>query len=219
MLNLKSYPRALGQAAVDIGRALQTAGTELGVRTVIAPAAPDIGLLAQQIEIPVIAQHADPFVAGAHTGYITPAAIRAVGARGSLVNHSEHPMAEAHVAATVGALQDVGLVPIVCARDVEQVGRLAALHPSYLAVEPPELIGGTVSVSKARPALLRDSVEAVARRAPKTVLLCGAGVHTAEDVRTAIELGTSGVIVSSAVANAAEPISALRTILAGYSAR
>ena len=38
---------------------------------------------------------------------------------------------------------------------------LAALNPTFIAVEPPELIGGDISVTTADPAIVSDTVAAV----------------------------------------------------------
>ena len=106
---------------------------------------------------------------------------------------------------------------MVCARDVEHAERLAAFHPPYLAVEPPELIGGRISVSTARPEVVQGSVAAVRAVSPETLVLCGAGVHDRNDVRTALRLGAQGVLVASAVTRAADPRAAIAELLEGFS--
>ncbi len=168
------------------------------------------------MDLPVLAQHADAHEAGPRTGYLVPEAIAAAGGRGSLVNHSERPLPFATAARVVGRLRDVGLTPVVCARDVAQAGRLARLGAAYLAVEPPELIGGLRSVSSARPEVVSGSVRVVHSVSPGTHVLCGAGVHDRCDVRRALELGAEGVLVSSAVVRAAEPARAIDELLAGF---
>ena len=151
LLNLKTYPGALGSGAERFGRLLEETGKELGVAVAIAPAAPDLGRLASALSIPVIAQHVDAIGAGAHTGSVPPEAVAQVGGWGSLVNHSEHPIPEPLAAETVRRLRTLSLIAVVCARDVSAARRLATSTPPYLAVEPPELIGGDRSVSTARP--------------------------------------------------------------------
>jgi triosephosphate isomerase (TIM) len=182
----------------------------------IAPASPDLGVLAHGLEVPVLAQHADPQEAGARTGYLVPEAIAAAGGRGSLVNHSEHPLPLETIAATLRRLEGVGLVAVLCARDVADARRLARFHPPYLAVEPPELIGGTRSVSTARPSVVSGSVRAVRQVSPDTHVLCGAGIRNREDVRRSFELGAEGILVSSAVAKSEDPARAIEELLAGF---
>lgn len=216
LLNLKVYPSALGPGAEKLARALEELGKEAGVAVAIAPAAPDLGRIASAVSIPVLAQHVDSVEAGAHTGFVPPEAVQKAGGWGSLVNHSEHPLSPPLVEATVRRLEAMGLAAVVCAKDVRTARRLAATKPEYLAVEPPELIGGSRSVSTARPEVVSGSVEAVRKVAPRTLVLCGAGVHDRKDVARALELGSEGVLVASAVTRASDPRLAIAELLAGY---
>ncbi len=216
VLNLKVYPGALGDAAARIAALLEEAGRSRGVAVAIAPALPDLGRVAHEARLPVLAQHVDPGEGGTRTGFVSAEAVRSAGGRGSLVNHSEHPLAPDQVAAAVGQLRSLDLASVVCAPDAASARRLAAVSPSYLAVEPPELIAGTQAVSTARPGLVSETVEAVRGVAPDTRVLCGAGVRTRKDVARALELGTVGVLVASAVAAAKDPKAAIDELLSGF---
>ncbi len=168
------------------------------------------------VAIPVLAQHVDPVEAGPRTGFVPAEAIRAAGAWGSLVNHSEHPLAATELRAAVDRLRALDLVAVVCARDVDVARKLAATRPAYVAVEPPELIGGKRAVSTARPEIVSGAVAAVREISASSRVLCGAGVHDRTDVRKALELGASGVLVASAVTLAPDPRAALEELLAGF---
>ncbi len=216
LVNLKTYPGHLGPAADRTARLLEELGSAHAVSVAIAPATPDLGRVAASVSIPVIAQHVDPVDAGARTGFVPPEAVRAAGGWGSIVNHSEHPLPFATSARAVEGLRALGLVAVVCARDVAAARRLARLSPPFLAVEPPELIGGDRAVSTARPEVVSGSVEAVRSVAPGTRVLCGAGVHDRRDVSKALELGSSGVLVASAVTRAADPRAAIEELLTGF---
>lgn len=216
LLNLKSYPGHLGAGAIRTAELLERLGREIGVATAIAPPVPDLARVAGSVAMPVIAQHVDPGDAGARTGYVPVAAIEAAGARGSLVNHSEHPMEIVDVKEAVARLSSRGLVAVVCAADIPRARRLAETHAPYLAVEPPELIGGDCAVSTARPEVVSGTVEAVHAVSPATRVLCGAGVHDRHDVARALELGAEGVLVASAVTRARDVEKAIRELLAGY---
>jgi triosephosphate isomerase len=216
LLNLKAYPGSLGPGAEKIARTLEELGKATGVAVAIAPSAPDIGRVAYTVSIPVLAQHVDALDAGPHTGFIVPESVQKAGGWGSLVNHSEHPISTAAVGETVRRLRASGLVGVVCARDVRAAGRLAATQPEYIAIEPPELIGGRRSVSTARPEVVSGAVRAVRRVAAATIVLCGAGVHDRRDVTRALALGSEGVLVASAVTRAPDPRAALAELLAGF---
>ena len=216
LLNLKAYPGHLGSGAVRTAKLLERLGREVGVATAIAPAVPDLAQVALAVTIPVLSQHVDPGEAGARTGFVPVEVIEAAGARGSLVNHSERPLAREAVFEAVRRLAEIGLTAVVCARDAGDAGRLARSQPPYLAVEPPELIGGRRSVTSARPEVVSESVAAVRRVAPGTRVLCGAGVHDRRDVAKAIELGSEGILVASAVAASGNPGAAIEELLAGF---
>jgi triosephosphate isomerase len=78
-----------------------------------------------------------------------------------------------------------------------------------LAVEPPELIGTGIPVSKAKPEVVSDTVSLVRRINSDVVILCGAGITTGEDVAAALKLGTQGVLVASGIVKAKDPYKAL----------
>jgi triosephosphate isomerase (TIM) len=216
VLNLKAYVPRLGPGALQLGETFEARLQASGVAGAIAPAAPDLGDLARHLTVPVIAQHADSLEAGPHTGYVVPEAIAAAGGRGTLLNHSEHPLPVSTIAVTLQRLDAVGLAAILCARDIAQSRELATFSPRYLAVEPPELIGGTRSVSTAQPHVVSGTVSAVREVSPRTHVLCGAGIHNRHDVRKAFELGTEGILISSAVTRAEDPARAIDELLAGF---
>lgn len=217
LLNLKAYEGTFGKHALEIGRLLEGCGREYSVRVAIAPSTPFLASLASQLSIPVLAQHTDPLPPGAKTGRTVAAAIREAGAWGSLVNHSEHIIEAKDVAAVVSLLEENSLVPVVCAGSSAIARDLAALcKPAFIAVEPPELIGGDVSVSVAKPEIVSNAVESVKKVSPKTRVLCGAGVKSQSDVRRSLELGAEGVLVASAVATAKDPKSAIEELLKGF---
>lgn len=216
VLNLKAYANCLGDGAATIGHLLEVRAKAARVAAAVCPSAPDLGRLAGELTIPVLAQHTDSVDPGAQTGRIVPESLVASRVAGSLLNHSEHPLPDEAVAAAVARLQSLGLTPVVCAKDIADARRLARTRPEFLAVEPPDLIGGDRSVSTARPEIVRGTVDAVHEVSPETLVLCGAGVHDREDVRIALQLGARGVLVASAVTRAADPREAIDELLAGY---
>jgi triosephosphate isomerase len=93
---------------------------------------------------------------------------------------------------------------------------VASTHPDYIAVEPPELIGGEVSVSKAKPEVIVDTINDVHEIDETIPVLCGAGVKDREDVRIAMKLGSRGILVASGVTKAKDPKAAILDLLAGF---
>jgi triosephosphate isomerase len=74
-----------------------------------------------------------------------------------------------------------------------------------IAIEPPELIGTGIPVSKAKPEVVTGTVRLVRKVDPEVMILCGAGITQGEDVQAALKLGTQGVLVASGIVKAKDP--------------
>ncbi len=202
-LNLKVYKESLGKHGMELCQIASEVSLLSGVRIIVAPQGIDLRE-AVQVCGDVFAQHVDDAQPGASTGTLTVEALKDAGAKGSLVNHSEHRLPEEKIAATIARLKEAGLESMLCTKDAEESAYLAKYEPTYIAVEPPELIGSGVSVSTAKPEVVLRTVEAVAK-VNGTPVLCGAGVSSGNDVKKAIELGASGVLLASAFVKSADP--------------
>ena len=102
-----------------------------------------------------------------------------------------------------------------CAADVDEAIELAKLGPTFIAVEPPELIGGDISVTTADPAIVSDTVAAVKSTNPNVRVLCGAGVKNQKDISKAISLGSEGILLASGVVKSPEPRKVLLDLIKG----
>ncbi|MFH0817737.1 MAG: triose-phosphate isomerase [Candidatus Micrarchaeota archaeon] len=202
-LNLKTYSRATGDMAREFYEAINEVEMMHEVRVIAAPQAVDIRIASSKCQ-DVFAQHCDATEQGAFTGAITPEALKDAGCKGSLLNHSEKRIGLEAIAKTILRLSSVGLEQLVCAKDAEESRAIAMLHPTFIAVEPPELIGSGISVSKAKPEVVTDTVKAV-QTVSDVPVLCGAGVSTPEDVKKAMALGVCGVLLASAFTKAPDP--------------
>jgi len=213
LVNVKTFREGMGNRAHMIANAAQLVAHESGATIGIAPSYIDLHPICHHFAIPVYAQHVDGYEPGAHTGHITAEAIRVAGAAGSLVNHSERRLTLADIEASVRALHAQKLVAVVCSNNEATSAGAAALAPEYVAIEPPELIGSGVSVSKANPEIIRRSVAAVHEVNPKVKVLTGAGIQSGDCVKIAVDLGTDGVLLASSVVKAKEPADVLRDLV------
>ncbi|MDD4138466.1 MAG: triose-phosphate isomerase [Methanoregula sp.] len=213
LVNLKTYREGTGNRAHMIAQAAQLVAGESGVTIGIAPGYIDLHPLCHHFSIPVYAQHVDGCEPGANTGHITVDAIKTAGAAGSLINHSERRLTLAEIEASVRGLQAHKLISVICSNNEITSAGAAALAPDYVAIEPPELIGSGVSVSKANPEIIKRSVAAVHAINPKVKVLTGAGIQTGECVKIAVDLGTDGVLLASSVVKSKEPATVLRDLV------
>ena len=209
VLNFKTYAESMGEKAVLMTKYCEEVSIESGIEIIACPQTPDIFRVAGVVKIPVFAQHIDSVGAGSYTGHITADCIRSAGAKGTLINHSERRILLSEIDSAIQSAKKAGLVTIVCTNNIAVTSAAAALSPDFVAVEPPELIGSGIPVSKANPEIVSGSVNAVKKINPVVKVLCGAGISTGDDVAAAIGLGARGVLLASGVIKAKDPRAAL----------
>lgn len=214
-LNVKSYNESMGQRDLDLARDCQDVADETGANMVYCPQQVDLALVAGEIKIPCLAQHSDAFDPGSKTGWTVLEAVKAAGAAGTLVNHSEHRMQIADIDRIIQKANDLDLATVICTNNTKVSTAIAELGPTSIAIEPPELIGSGIPVSKADPEIVSNSVAAVRDINKEIVVLCGAGISTGEDVKAAIGLGAKGVLLASGVVKAENQKAVLLDLASG----
>ncbi len=209
-INLKTYESATGMDAVRIAKAAEDVIESNDVEIIVCVQPTDLRLVKASTEsIKVFAQHMDNVESGSYTGHVTPIALKDAGADGVLLNHSEKRLRLDVIEGSVKLAIKHGLNTLVCANTPESAKALACFDIDMVAVEPPELIGGNVSVSSAKPEVIKRSVELVKEVNPYVRILVGAGIKKKIDVRKSLALGANGVLVASAVAKSSDPKKAI----------
>ncbi len=213
ILNFKTYLESTGNNALKLAMASEIVAEETGVNIVISPQSPDIYKLSNEVKIPVFAQHVDAVDAGGHTGSSLVECIKEAGAVGCLINHSEQRMKLADMDMVVKKAQKHDMVSVLCTNNIETSAAASTLKPDFVAIEPPELIGSGIPVSKAEPEIVEGTVEIIHEINPKISVLCGAGISTGEDMRAAMDLGAEGVLLASGIIKAKDPKEALLNLV------
>lgn len=209
IVNFKTYAEATGKNALKLAETCERVSSETDVCIGAAPQPMDLAQIAAKVRIPVFAQHIDPIVYGNFTGHVLPESIRDAGGVGTLINHSERRLKLADIDACITRARENGLTSVVCSNNAAVSAAASALKPDMIAVEPPELIGTGIPVSKAKPEVVSGTVELVRRMNRDVVILCGAGITQGEDVAAALKLGTQGVLVASGIVKAKDPYKVL----------
>lgn len=205
-INFKGYLEVCGDKGLSLAKVCDVVAQETGQSIIIAPQMVDLGTTVQTVNIPVFAQHMDSVKPGSCTGSVTPESVAACGASGTLLNHSEHRLKLAEIDTLIQRARASNLETIVCTNNLSVTKASALLEPDFVAIEPPELIGGDISVTSADPDIVKNAVQEVKNCNPRVRVLCGAGVKNGLDVKKAIELGTEGVLLASGVTKTTEPI-------------
>ena len=209
--NFKLYESATGEKAWELAKIHEEVARETGVDVQIAVQPIDLGLLTASIDIPVLAQHIDPVAFGSGTGHILPEGVKMAGGAGTLLNHSERRLKREVLEASIKRAKEVGLKVIVCAETPEEGASFLEFDPDFIAVEPPELIGGDISVSTAKPEIIEHAAKLIGGEK----LLIGAGIKSGQDVHIAVQLGAKGVLLASGITKAKNPREVLMDLASG----
>lgn len=212
IINFKTYPQATGEKAVALAKTCEAVSREFDVPIVVAPQISDLHRVVQAVDIPVFSQHMDPGEQGRFTGHVLGEALVEAGCSGTLLNHSEKRMQLADVELAVTKARKLNLYTVVCTNNQAVSVAAATMKPNSVAVEPPELIGTGISVSQAQPEVISGTVELIRNVNKVVVILCGAGISNGDDVSSAMNLGSQGVLLASAVAKSDKPADVLKSL-------
>lgn len=212
VVNFKTYIEATGLNALKLAKICDKISRETGVNIAVAPQTADLYRVSSEVDIPVLAQHVDPIKPGASTGGVLMESVKEAGASGLLVNHSEKTLKIFEIDFLINYARKLSMVTLACSNNINVSGAIAALNPDMIAVEPPELIGSGISVSKAQPEIVTGTVDFIKRINPNVTPLCGAGISSSEDVKAAIKLGTMGVLLASGVVKAKDQERIIRSL-------
>ncbi|MEC7687325.1 MAG: triose-phosphate isomerase [Candidatus Thermoplasmatota archaeon] len=215
IVNLKTYEQGYGADGFELCKIMEEISLEHNVNLAAAVSAIDLIDYSDNLKIPIFAQHVDGVTYGSNTGSILPEAVKYSGAVGTLVNHAECQMSWEEIEKTINRCKELGLSTVLCTADLESSEKGSHLNPDMIAVEPPELIGGDISVSTAKPEIISDTVEIVKEINSDISVLCGAGVKNQEDVSKAITLGSEGILLASGVVKSSEPRKVLLDLIKG----
>ena len=201
VINFKNYDEVSGVRAVKLTKIAQKMSKKYKIRIPVGPPQHALSEIAKY-PITVLAQHLDNTTVGSTTGFMVPEIVKRSQVQGSLINHSEHRIPEKQIKSLVSRLKKLKMISVVCVKNVNEARKYAKLNPSYIAIEPPELIGTGKAVSKEKPEVITKSIIAVKQAKNSTKLLCGAGIVSGKDVSKAMQLGANGILVASGIVKA-----------------
>ena len=202
VINLKTYQQ--GKASIKLAKQL----AKVDKNIIIGVQPTDIYETTKATKLKVYSQHVDYQKPGRNTGFILPEAIKKDKAVGTFLNHSEHKLKPRIIKKTIKRCKKLKLKTIVFAASLKEAKKIKKMKPTLLVIEPPELVAGKRSISKAQPGL----IENIAKKL-KCKFLVGAGIKTSEDVKIAMKLGASGIALSSAITKSKNPGKKLRELL------
>ena len=201
IINCKNYDEISGDKIIKLAKISQKISKKYKIPIAIAPPHHLIPLIVK-FNVIVLAQHLDDKKVGSTTGFMIPEIVKKSKINGSLINHSEHRISEKEIKNLVKRLKRLRLKTVLCVKNVNELKKYLKLNPTFIAIEPPELIGTGKAISTERPQLITKAVDGVKSAKNSTKLLCGAGIVSGKDVARAKELGSKGILVASGIVKA-----------------
>ncbi|MCT4591784.1 MAG: triose-phosphate isomerase [Candidatus Gracilibacteria bacterium] len=208
--NFKATESSIGDNALKMAKIHQEVAQEKNVNIIIAVQTADLKEVTKNTDIPVYAQHIDGVSYGSHTGKFPAQFAKDLGAKGTILNHSENRFNDfEELKKAINEAKKVGLEVVCCAESVEEGEKISKeTKADLIAIEPPELIGGDISVSTAQPELIEESVSKIGTQK----VLVGAGIKNTQDVKIALKLGAQGILVASGITKSQAPKSSLEDL-------
>ena len=201
IINCKNYDEISGDKIVKLAKISQKISKKYKIPIAIAPPHHLIPLITK-FNVIVLTQHLDDKKIGSTTGFMIPEIVKKSKINGSLINHSEHRIPEKEIKNLIKRLKRLKLKTVLCVKNINESKKYAKLNPTFIAIEPPELIGTGRAISTERPQLITKAVDSVKSAKNSTKLLCGAGIVSGNDVAHAKELGSKGILVASGIVKA-----------------
>jgi triosephosphate isomerase len=211
VVNTKHYEKATGRRSAEFFAQLPNSTAFKGWEIHYAVGPYDLHIANLFPEKSFYAQHVDPIGYGAFTGKISMEMLVDSGIRGSLLNHSEFRLDFQTIEKVVSKARSLNFNVIVCAENLAEVARFAEIGAPFVAYEPPELIGGSISVTTANPDIIEKAAIICEKKAAR--LIVGAGIKTHSDVSTSLKLGAIGGLVASGVVLASNPALAITSLI------
>lgn len=215
-VNYKTYEESSGDRALSLTKSIEEAAHESQVKIIPVVQALDAEKVISSTTLEVWIQHVDPIDFGAHTGWTLPEEVARIGVSGVFLNHSEHKFGDFEALRTANekALA-ANLKTLIFAGTLEELKSVTSFKPTYVAYEPPELVGSTdTSVARAQPEVISQASE-IARSGGEP-LVVGAGVSSMEDIKKSVELGAVGVAIATAVVKSPDPKTKLLELVEGF---
>jgi triosephosphate isomerase len=162
----------------------------------------------------ILAPYMDAIRPGRGIADVLPEALKAAGAQGVVLNHSERPMTLSAIRKTIERANELDLITFVCADTIAEAQALALLHPDILNPEPTELIGsGNVSDM----GYVREVIRAVKSIDRSILVEQAAGITTAQQVYDFIMAGSEAVGSASGILTSADPQALLNQMVRAVS--
>lgn len=191
IINFKTYKQ--GRDVIKLAKQIG----KVNKKVIICVQAVYIKDVSKNTKLKVYAQHVAGLEKGKGTGQVIPEAVKAQGAYGSLLNHSEHPLYMEEIIKSIKLCKKNKLKVICCVSRLRDVKHILDLNPDVIAFEDPNLVGTGKSITDHNPRAIKKFIKIVSTT--NIPAICGAGISNKRDIKAAYDLGCQGVLIASAI--------------------
>lgn len=208
--NFKSYEESLWNLWINLALIHQKVRAESQKDIRIAGHPIDLRLLINACQdLPIISQWADLADYWAYTWKILPVKLKKIWCSWVLLHHSENRIHDYDTLHKIIAkCNEYGLDTIVCAENIEEWVKISTMWATYIAIEPPELIGWNVSISKANPEIIEEAISQIWNNR----VIVWAWIKTPEDIIIAKKLWVAWILLASGITKAKDPYLTLKNL-------
>ncbi len=199
-INFKAYENAFGKQAERLLKKIDDIAKQYNVETIVALPLTEIYKAKEFKWIKIFSQTSHAVGFGGYTGKIPTKALLHYGVKGVVVNHAEDQKSTKEIDFILKEAYDHNLEVLLCAPSPEfALGMSYYKEVSYLAYEPPELIGTGKAVSQYRGEDIKRIASSIKLHNSLVKFLVGAGINSRKDIDISLQLGADGVFISSMV--------------------
>jgi len=212
ILNFKTYKGATGSKALKLLKICEKVNKK-GTVEIMASVQHSDACFAKKVKLPVLVQHVDPFEQGRNTGFVTLESVKSWGVKGTLLNHSEHPLNFDTLKKTIKRCKKARFKSVVFTSSLAEAKKILSLNPDYIAFEDPKLISTGRSITSVNPGAVKRFISLCKSSSKGSVPLCGAGISNNVCLKDALKLGSGGALVSSAFVKSKNPEKMLKNLV------
>jgi len=200
-----------GDEVLELALAADEVSEKYDVDVLFTTPYADIRMVSEKTEnIHVFAPHMDCDPIGLGLANVLPESMKAAGAVGVMLNHTERPLSFEALSDTMARAGELNLITNVCADSVEEIQNIARLNPFIITAEPAELIALRTGVDLDYATKACESIKAIN---PDIYVLIGAGIKDGSDVYNAIMAGADASGSSSGIIKAQNPVSMINEMV------
>ena len=192
-----------GDAVLEYAKVVDAAAEKYDIDVLFIAPYTDIRRVAENTDnLIVIAPYMDTLRPGRGMADVLPEAIKAAGAKGVVVNHSERPMSLPAIRKTIDRANELDLLTFACADSIAEAKAIAQFQPDIINPEPSELIGSNQASDMS---YVIETLRIIKEMSPNILVEQAAGITNGKQLYEFIMVGNDAAGAASGILTAPDP--------------